>query len=75
MRNLLVKIGKEFASNKWGVSFSNTANTFNVECEEGFGVTVPFPGSIITEEEIKTFISFLQQTLEEKEDHEQSNME
>ncbi len=75
MREVLVKIGKDFISNKWGIVFTNTTHRFSFECEDGFVSTIPFPGKILSEKEIKEMIEFLQQTLEEKEDHEQSDME
>lgn len=74
MRKLIVKIGKDFGSNKWSVLFTNLTHNFYFECSEGFEYTVPFPGRILDENEIKDMIGFLQQTLEEEE-HEQSNLE
>ena len=75
MRKLIVKIGKDFGSNKWSILFTNMTYNFHFECDEGFEYTVPFPGRILDEDEIKQMIEFLQQTLEEREENEQSNLE
>jgi hypothetical protein len=73
-RELIVSMGKEFACNKWGVSFVNSTHNFSFHLEEGFNETIPFPGKILNSDEIKEMIGFLQQTLEEEE-NEQSNLE
>jgi hypothetical protein len=75
MRKLLVKIGKDFGNDKWGIVFGSTTETLAFHCIEGFPQTVPFPGTIIEEDGIKQMITFLQKTLQEKEENEQSIME
>ena len=74
MRKLIVKIGKDFGSNKWSILFTNLTHNFHFECEEGFEYTTPFPGRILDKNDIKQMIEFLQQTLEEKQ-NEQNKME
>jgi hypothetical protein len=74
MRKLIVKIGKDFGSNKWSILFTNLTYNFHFECEEGFEYTTPFPGRILDKNDIKQMIEFLQQTLEEKQ-NEQNKME
>ena len=74
MHKLTVALGKIFEGDKWGVAFnsSNGACSFFCEpCEE----TKPFYGKVFDEAEIGEMIHFLQQTLEEKEGHEQSDLE
>lgn len=75
MRELLLQVGKCFGTNKWNIVFANASETLGFECEEGFLHTIPYPGTILDEERIKKMIHFLQQTLMEKENHEQSNVE
>jgi hypothetical protein len=75
VRKLLVKIGKEFISNKWNVVFINETHNFSFELEEGFQQTIPFPGNTMDENNISDMIDFLQQTLNERDDHEQSDLE
>jgi len=74
MRKLLMKVGKDFASDNWSVILGNMTNTCALTFKEGFEATIPFPGNMLEEEAIKQLIEFLQQTLEEKEDG-QSNLE
>jgi len=75
MRKLLVKLGKDFGSNEWGIVFVNKTHTLGFPCQEGFPQTVPYPGAILEEDAIKQMIEFLQQTIMEIEDHEQSDVE
>ncbi len=74
MRELLIKLGKDFGGDMWSICMSNEHFTFAIPCKDGFERTVPFPGIVLQEDGIRQLITFLEQTLMEKED-EQSNME
>ncbi len=75
MRKLLVKIGKDFGNDKWGIVFNNQSETLSFHCVECFEPTMPYPGTFLEEDAINQIIEFLQKTLKEKESHEQSDME
>jgi len=74
MRKLTVCLGREFASNRWGVNFSGPTEVFGFCLEDRFEPTMPYPGKNFEVNEIKDFIGFLQQVLEEITD-EQNNLE
>lgn len=71
----MVCIGKDFGADKWGISFMNNTHNFSFQLEEGFKETTPFPGVYLSEIEIQEMIDFLQQTLNEEAEHEESNLE
>jgi hypothetical protein len=74
MRKLLVKIGKDFVSNQWGISFGGMEESFSLFLKEGFSDTVPFPGAELSTDDIHNLIVFLDKELKERYD-EQSNLE
>jgi len=74
MRNIIASIGKEFGYDRWTIAFKNRTHNYSFQFQEGFEKTIPFPGMILEENDIKELIEFLQKTLEE-EDNEQSNLE
>lgn len=75
MRKILMKIGKDFASNQWSFVASNQNEIFSLCFQEGFTETIPYPGGVLNEEDILKMIDFLCKTLQEREENEQSNME
>ena len=76
MRQLLIKLGKDFGSDMWGILLANEHFTFSIPCQEGFEQTMPYPGGVLGEDGVRQLITFLEQTLLEKErDNEQRNLE
>lgn len=75
MREILIKAGKDFVSNRWCILFGNKTHNFSFDLQEGFEQTMPYPGIIMDEEGIRKMIDFLLQTLQEREENEQSDLE
>lgn len=76
MRKVLLTLGKQFASNSWGVAFANQSGSLSFECKDGLPESMPFPGAILGEDGINQIIDFLKATLEEKgSDDAESNVE
>ena len=74
MREVLLTIGTVGFEGKWAVGMSSQTETCMLECNPDKWCS-PFYGRRMDAEEIRELIDFLQKTLEEKEDHEQSNLE
>lgn len=75
MRQILIKLGKDFGSDMWSILLANEYFTFAIPCQEGFEKTMPFPGGIMDEDGVRQLITFLEQTLLEGKENEQSDLE
>lgn len=75
MRQILIKIGKDFGGDMWSILLSNEHFTFSFPCQEGFEKTIPFPGGVLGEDGVRQLITFLEKTLLEGKENEQSDLE
>ncbi len=74
MREVMLTIGSEIFNGTWSVSMTNRTETWILECKRSEW-SAPFYGHIMEEKEIRELIDFLQNTLREKKENEQSKLE
>ena len=70
----LITLGKPIDKDEWVICISDMLNRLVIPCNR-VEWSVPCYGKELHKEEIKEMIEFLQQTLKEKERHEQSHLE